>query len=125
MAPRFPLQYIFVVYLVLLLAATFVPYGQALEHMGRINDLYFRLDYLLHALLFLVLVPLWAWAMPAWRRWQIVAAALVLAIMAEGAHYFLAYRSFNPVDMLANGAGVLLGAGLMMLLPRQPALPLR
>ena len=103
------MKYVFTVYLLLLLAATFVPYGQALEHVGRINDLYFRVDYLVHALVFMALIPLWARALPGWKLWMIVVAALLLALAAEGVHYFLAYRSYNPCDMLANAAGVLMG----------------
>ena len=44
-----------------------------------------------------------------------VALGCIVAVLAEGAQYWIPYRSFNPSDMMFNLAGVLLGSLILLL----------
>jgi glycopeptide antibiotics resistance protein len=51
-----------------------------------------------------------------------IALGVVAAVVAEGAQYFVSYRSFNFTDLSFNIGGVLLGAiALVILRPRREA----
>ncbi len=77
--------------------------------MNEHHILSIRLDYLLHASVFLPLVPLWRLARPEHPWSLIILTGLLLAAAAEGSHYILPYRAYNINDLLGNIAGVLLG----------------
>ena len=40
-------------------------------------------------------------------------AGVLFAVLAEGMHYLLPYRSFNPADLALNVIGVVLGTFIM------------
>ena len=69
-----------------------------------------RLDYLLHALVFIPLVPLWRLALPGHPWWLVIISGLLFAACCEGIHFLLPYRSYNINDLLGNMVGVILGA---------------
>jgi glycopeptide antibiotics resistance protein len=88
----------------------------------------FRLDYLLHTLIFLpwmFLVNLRAQSakkilsepftlrstFPLLTSYLII--GIIFATSAEGIQYWLPYRGFNIMDVLFNVLGVLIGAGLL------------
>lgn len=85
----------------------------AINHMYVINV---RLDYVIHALIFLPWMPLYALAVKKklnGRRWKILlsglAAGLLFAAAAEGVQFFIPYRAFNVNDLIGNGIGVTAG----------------
>lgn len=77
-----------------------------------------RLDYLLHTLVF---VPFMGFCWLYLRQREIAGHArflyiagwfligIFLAVMFEFVHYFLPYRTFNPIEILFNITGVILG----------------
>jgi glycopeptide antibiotics resistance protein len=75
----------------------------------------FRADYLLHILLFVPFMPL---ARCGWSRvqrrtawfWPACGAGLAMAAFLECLQWFLPYRTFNPLDLAANGGGIIVGA---------------
>lgn len=73
-----------------------------------------RSDYLLHMLLFLPWMILISWR---WKEKQdakfflkALAAGLMLAAFSEMIQLGVPGRAFNPVDLLANWSGVVIGA---------------
>ena len=83
--------------------------------LNRTTFVGFRADYLLHVLLFVPFMPLarWGWSRArqgsAWF-WPACGAGLVLAGLSECLQWFLSYRTFNPLDLAANGGGIIVGA---------------
>ncbi len=87
-----------------------------------------RADYLLHVLLFLPWVVLKCVRLGKGSRWRVewagigaggaaawMATGIGLAVAGEGVQYWLPYRGFNPMDMIFNGVGVVLGGVLALL----------
>lgn len=73
-----------------------------------------RLDYLLHALIFIPLVPLWRAGRPDHPWWLIIGAGMLFAVCSELLHMVLPYRGYNINDLFANVAGVMAGTGLAL-----------
>jgi VanZ family protein len=81
-----------------------------------------RWDYLVHALVYIPLVPMIMIALNGWKvkmygRASIVILSLLFAFSLEGIQYFLSYRAFNINDLMANGVGVILGFLTVLVLP--------
>lgn len=112
-------------YIVLILVLNLVPIGGSLNTttVGSI-----RLDYLLHAILFLPWMALVCWQIQrtagSWRLerkrldprgcllWMTL--GIGLAGGAEALQYFVAERSFNWMDGVFNAAGVVVGMILVL-----------
>lgn len=77
-----------------------------------------RLDYLVHILLFIPLVPLWRTGFPGHSWLIVIPGALLFAAFSEFLHLTLPYRGYNINDLIANMAGVILGVPLALLLGR-------
>ena len=76
-----------------------------------------RLDHLLHATIFIpwALLYLIAFRPVKWdEKLMLVIYGLLMASATEGVQYFLAYRSYNINDLIANWIGVVLGMGLVV-----------
>lgn len=108
---------IIVVYSFVLVILHIIPIesGPALDQMA-IGPL--RADYLTHTLIFL------PWMVLVWLHFKArqidngkrpmlilywLIGGLLLASFSEGIQLFLPYRAFNPLDLIFNLAGVLLG----------------
>jgi len=106
-------------YLGLLLVLHILPLGGS--DLSRVTLSVFRVDYLLHSLVFLPWMPLGRRLLgqgvgffpAAPHIWWFVGGCL-LAPALEGVQYLLPYRSFNPIDALYNLLGVI-GGGLLVL----------
>lgn len=88
----------------------------AMNHL----HLVIRLDYLLHAILFLpwALICIITFRPSGWReKLLLIAAGLLTAFATEGVQYFLTYRSYNINDLLANFLGVILGSIILFIIP--------
>ncbi len=107
---------------ILILLATFPING--LNSMLNNNYLLnIRWDYLVHALVYIPLVPLLIIAQIkigrkvkshgratlSFQTLNIIILSLLFAFSLEGIQYFLPYRAFNINDLVANGVGVALG----------------
>ena len=104
-----PIKYLFTAYLAAVIIVSLIPLGGTSVAMNEHHVLSIRLDYLLHASVFLPLVPLWRLARPEHPWSLIILAGLLLAAVTEGSQYFIPYRAYNINDLLGNIAGVLLG----------------
>jgi glycopeptide antibiotics resistance protein len=114
---RIPLLFKRVIFFTYLLTIIFVAvFPFSAEDLGAMNEVYvltFRLDHLLHLLAFLPLYPLGVWLFqPISRKGRVylLVMGLVIAFATEFVQFFIAYRAYNPVDLVSNLAGVLVGA---------------
>ncbi len=110
-------------YTILVIALNFVALNPKDSALNDTFVLSFRLDYIVHFLIFLL------WAMltrlaykPHFRQsfsravlW--VAAGLLLAVVSEGLQLFIPYRSFNINDIVANTLAILIGSLLYIHYP--------
>ncbi len=126
-------------YIIIVLVLHIIPYGDPFGgsfdlSLNRIEIGAFRMDYLLHAAVFIFwqflllfrVVPKKAGdpgRLPLRRRLAFQAvtlgqfglwiiAGIIFAAAAEGIQYWLPYRAFNLMDVIFNILGVLLGAAL-------------
>ena len=111
------LQFAFSIYISLLLIVSIIPSGGSFNE-DRFFFLQFelRLDYILHfcaffgffVLLWLLTVLKTPVTISDFRKLFFV--AVLLSTGTEIIQSFLPYRTFNPLDLLSNLSGVLLGA---------------
>ena len=101
------------------LLAVVLMYVLPVNTKGELNAQQFaglRLDYVLHAVLFLPLPFLLIdYRAKAGNFVLLFAGAIVLAAATEYIHALIPYRSFNPNDLLANVSGVVIGGTLLLL----------
>ncbi len=102
-------RYLFFAYLVVVIGISVIPIGNSgsLDSVTVLDLL--RLDYLLHALAFIPLVPLWRLCFPGHSWWLVITGGIILASCCEWIQFWLPYRSYNINDLAGNIAGVLLG----------------
>ncbi len=100
---------VFGVYLMTLVVVTLIPLGGMSTSMSDTDIAGLRLDYLVHALVFIPFVPLWKLVRSRTSLWLILVAGILVAAAAEGSHYILPYRGYNILDLLANVSGVIIG----------------
>ncbi len=104
-------------YIILVIILHLIPTPGGLE-ISSAEVGFIRMDYLLHVLVFLpwMFFSLTFRHNQTARKWSLhdpsvwFGLGILAATATEGIHYWLPYRSFNPVDMLANAAGVVIGA---------------
>lgn len=101
------------VYLMAILFLVVVPLGGLNTTLNNTSVICFRLDYVLHALMFFPLAVLWQMAFPDQRLWVVLTVAVFFAAVMEGVQYMLPYRAWNVNDLLANGVGIIVGGMLM------------
>jgi glycopeptide antibiotics resistance protein len=105
---------IFISYLVGIAIMAVFPFSAAdLGAMNKVYVLSFRLDHLLHVVAFVPLYPLGAWLFQpvSWKdRVYLLFWGLLIAFAAEFVQYFIAFRAYNPADLISNLAGVVVGA---------------
>jgi glycopeptide antibiotics resistance protein len=96
-------------YLVFLVVMVVVPLGELNTTLSDTFVFELRLDYLVHALVFVPVVVLWKLGFPGQSLWKIAGVGMVLAVGLEGVQYLLPYRSWNVNDAVGNVVGVVLG----------------
>ena len=97
-------------YLLLLVLLSVLPINSGVT----LNNTYvveLRLDYLIHALVLFPLPVLLSLSMGSKSGFWIwvISFSLLIVVFTEGIQMVLPYRTFNINDLLANGAGALLG----------------
>jgi hypothetical protein len=89
-----------------------IPCGDKLGHLGLVGTLSFLLNLVLDG------------RRAPGRRGGMMPGSLILLVLMtleEGSQAFLAYRSFDLLDGLANIVGIICGEGLVRMLPdRRP-----
>lgn len=102
---------------VLIAIVAVVPYGRDARTVMVFS---LGLDKIVHFLGFAFMAVLAIGAgkgLPLWKRASLVLLVLVFGAAVEWFQYYLPYRTFNPLDIVANTFGVLSGvaAGIMAL----------
>lgn len=104
---------LFITYLLVIMIVAVFPFSAAgVDAMNRVHIMTFRLDHLLHVLAFVPLYPLayWLFHPHTWQQRHILlSVSLLIAASAEYVQYFIAYRAWNPADLISNLTGVMLG----------------
>ena len=102
-------------WLLVVLVLNVVPLGNELNQDLTTIRFVFRLDYVLHSLSFLVFALIWALGKIKGICWFETYEVLkfgwivfISAISIELLQIFIPYRTFNPMDMIANLFGALL-----------------
>lgn len=107
-------KYLFWIWLILIITISSIPNLPGPEL--KIHDTVFRLDYLIHAIEYFVLVTFFLfWQMGKGLRANILfvlltlLGGLVIATADEYHQLWIPGRTFNPMDMYANYTGLLAG----------------
>ncbi len=110
------LKWLFWGWLMVVLILNVVPLGNETNRGLSGNKIFqFRLDYVVHSLTFLVFA--WIWVLGkiknvSWfESYEVLkfgGIVFVSALVIELLQIFLPYRTFNPMDMMANLVGAIL-----------------
>ena len=108
-------RWLFWGWLIIVLAMNVIPLGNDLNRIIHKPIYEFRLDYLIHFVSFLVFIPLYLigerQGNPIFNHKPVLRYILIVggsAIISECLQYLLPYRTFNPMDMIANLFGAIL-----------------
>ncbi len=108
-------RWLFWGWLLVVLVLNVVPLGNELNQDLTTIRFVFRLDYVLHLLSFLVFALIWILGKLKGVCWfetyevlKFGGIVFVSAIIIELVQIFIPYRTFNPMDMIANLIGALL-----------------
>ncbi len=108
-------RWLFWGWLILVLIFNVVPFGNELNQDLTTKRVVFRLDYVVHSLTFLVFA--WIWVLGkikdvCWfESYEILKFGGIVFVSAMGIELlqiFVPYRTFNPIDMMANIFGAIL-----------------
>ncbi len=106
--PFFP-KLVFWGYITMILLLVTLPINGMERTLTHTYVWRFRLDQLLHVILFSPWVAACISFIGKFRLFTALLLGLVAAFCFEGLQYLLPYRSFNINDLAANWAGILLG----------------
>ena len=108
-------RWLFWGWLIVVLILNVVPLGNELNQDLTTKRFVFRLDYVVHLLTFLVFA--WIWVLgkikdvcwfESYEVLKFGGIVFVSAIGIELLQIFIPYRTFNPIDMMANLVGAIL-----------------
>jgi glycopeptide antibiotics resistance protein len=105
---------LFKVYSVFILLLVTLPINGTNSFLNNTYIIEIRLDYLLHAALFIPFIFVLRKAWPV-KLFSALLYGILFATFGEGIQYFLPYRSFNINDLLANNLGIILGIAVAVI----------
>jgi glycopeptide antibiotics resistance protein len=118
---RKTIQIIFIIYCSILVLVSAIPWGGKFNSeridMGQFN---LRLDYLLHSCAFLgFYILLWfisisKLSVPSSLFRKVFILSIILSIVTEVIQLLIPYRTFNPLDLISNLSGIILGAACFL-----------
>ncbi len=107
-------SFIFWLWVAIILYFTLTPNSPQMK--VDVKEQSFRLDYILHFLVYFSLAILYLlWKAENFLNVKVkyliyfLAGALILSGLIEYAQLYIPGRSFNPIDYLSNAAGIILG----------------
>jgi predicted glycosyltransferase/VanZ family protein len=108
--------WLFIIYFLSLLVLYITPLDGGLR-LNRYNYSGFRLDHIIHFLVFIptafIIAPIFL-RQTQFRIIKIVVLSITLAVLFETTHLFVTYRAFTIADLLSNLIGVTIGSILFI-----------
>ncbi len=108
-------RWLFWGWLIIVLAMNVIPLGNGFNRIIHKPIFEFRLDYFIHFVSFLVFIPLYLigerQGNPIFNHKLVLKYTIIVggsAIISECLQYLLPFRTFNPMDMIANLFGAIL-----------------
>ena len=109
-------RWLFWGWLIMVLILNVVPFGNETNRSLSSNKLFkFRLDYVVHSLTFLVFAWIWVFGkikdvcwFESYEVLKFGGIVFVSAMVIELLQIFVPYRTFNPMDMIANLFGAII-----------------
>jgi len=109
-------KWLFWGWLIIVLTTNVIPLGNDINKIIHKPVFKFRLDYLIHFCSFLIFIPLYFIEVrrggPFFSKKPVLKYMLIVgssAILFESIQYFLPYRTFNPMDLISNLTGTIIG----------------
>ena len=109
-------KWLFCGWLIIVLTTNVIPLGNDINKIIHKPVFKFRLDYLIHFCSFLIFIPLYFIEVrrggPFFSKKPVLKYMLIVgssAILFESIQYFLPYRTFNPIDLISNLTGAIIG----------------
>ena len=109
-------KWLFCGWLIIVLTTNVIPLGNNINKIIHKPVFKFRLDYLIHFCSFLIFIPLYFIEVrrggPFFSKKPVLKYMLIVgssAILFESIQYFLPYRTFNPMDLISNLTGAIIG----------------
>ena len=110
-------KWLFWGWLIIVLTTNVIPLGNDFNTVIHKPSVFkFRLDYLIHFCSFLIFIPLYFIDIkqdsPIFSKKSVLKYLLIVgssAILFECIQYFLPYRTFNPMDLISNLTGAIIG----------------
>ena len=109
-------KWLFCGWLIIVLTTNVIPLGNDINKIIHKPVFKFRLDYLIHFCSFLIFIPLYFIEVrrggPFFSKKPVLKYMLIVgssAILFESIQYFLPYRTFNPMDLISNLTGTIIG----------------
>ena len=109
-------KWLFCGWLIIVLTTNVIPLGNDINKIIHKPVFKFRLDYLIHFCSFLIFIPLYFIEVrrggPFFSKKPVLKYMLIVgssAILFECVQYFLPYRAFNPMDLINNLSGAIIG----------------
>ncbi len=103
-------------WLIIVIVMNVIPLGNDINKIIHKPVFKFRLDYLIHFISFLIFIPLYfideKRDYPIFSKKPVLKYLLIVgrtAILFECIQYFLPYRTFNPMDLISNLTGAIVG----------------
>lgn len=99
------------IYLFILVLGSVLPLNSGSSSLNNTYIVEVRSDYLLHVLVLLPLPVLLSLSLRSRTRiWlRVVLLGILMVVFCESVQMLIPYRAFNINDMVANGAGALIG----------------
>jgi len=111
-------------WLIILLVINVIPLGNDINKIIHKPVFKFRLDYLIHFISFLIFIPLYFIEIklncPIFSKKPVLKYLLIVvssAILFECIQFFLPYRTFNPMDLISNLTGAIIGTIIISFSP--------
>ena len=109
-------KWLFCGWLIIVLTTNVIPLGNDINKIIHKPVFKFRLDYLIHFCSFLIFIPLYFIEVrrggPFFSKKPVLKYMLIVgssAILFESIQYFLPYRTLNPMDLISNLTGTIIG----------------
>ena len=116
---RIVLKYIPIIFIIILLLLSTLLINGTSSTLNNSYTLNIRWDYLVHALVYIPLIPLLSFNREKLRTKNIIILSLILAISLEAIQYLIPWRTSNVNDVFSNVLGVGIGFVLMKVVSKQ------